>query len=83
MDEYQIMSLLTQVETTDVDVDVEDVPMLYAEKLAEVAERLTQEEMQAFLIFGAYLCKVSGKGRPADAKNNEKEVKWKGNTQLN
>ena len=65
MDEYQIMALLMRMETRN--ADPQTVASLYAETLAEVSDRITDDQIRRFLICGAYLCHGSARnaGGPA------------------
>jgi hypothetical protein len=58
MDSYDIMSLLLRLETNKAAPYA--VTMLYSETLAEIAPRLTADEMRRLLLVGAYVCN----GRP-------------------
>ena len=59
MDRYDVMSILLRLKTTDSDPYA--VSMLYSETLAEIAGRLSADEMRRLLMVGAYFCNGQNK----------------------
>jgi len=76
MDQYQILSVIMRLNASS--LDPETVPMMYAKMVADVADRLTVEEMRRFLAIGAYLT-----NRPGDIDVDELGENWRGNQTLN
>lgn len=76
MDQYQIMSIITRLNASS--LDPETVPMMFAKLIADVADRLTVEEMRRFLAIGTYI-----NNRPGDIDIESLGENWRGNQRLN
>lgn len=76
MDQYQIFSVISRLNASA--LDPETVPMMYAKLLADVANRLSVEEMRRFLAIGAYLNNC-----PGDINVDALGANWRGRQTLN
>ncbi|MFC7515060.1 hypothetical protein ACFQUU_08595 [Herbaspirillum sp. GCM10030257] len=83
MDEYQIFALMGRIEVEP--VDKATVIQMYAEILARVVDRLTDDEMRRLLLCGAYINTHGSTERVAEQGKgtDQSSPSWRGNRDIN
>ena len=83
MNEYQIAALLARLQAER--IDQATLLRMYAETLASVADRLTDDEMKRFLFCGTYLRadEVTQFSNDLEQADDRVYPSWRGNQNLN